>query len=113
MKELLEFFYFRYFQVERLETEAKSLQLEAKTARTERDEFSDKYRRLCQEHEAEVLQRCKQSPASKRLMVDLLKSEKEELERQVTELQHLNVSAKELKVRIFVAMSFCCCCCFY
>ncbi|XP_076434884.1 uncharacterized protein LOC143274829 [Babylonia areolata] len=83
-------------KIERLEMTTKSLELDVKEARRERKEAEERSRQQQQQQQAQEQQQ-QQSPSSKRLMVDLLRSEKEELERQVTELQHLNVSAREMK----------------
>ncbi|XP_070205430.1 citron Rho-interacting kinase-like isoform X3 [Littorina saxatilis] len=82
---------------ERLEMDARTVQMELREAKEEKKKVSDKYQQLSREHEAHTREKMQQSPSSKKLRLDLIRSEKEQLERQVKELKHLNVSAKELK----------------
>lgn len=81
-------------KIEQLEVEKKNLQFDLKQATLQKDENVAKYEALCQEREAQTKEK-ESSLSSKTLLIDLLCSEKEELQRQVKELTLANAAGKE------------------
>ncbi|KAK7479958.1 hypothetical protein BaRGS_00028785 [Batillaria attramentaria] len=83
-------------KLERFEMDNKKLNLDLQEVRAQKKDISAQLNELRQQHDAHSKEKAVVL-TSKGLRVDLLRSEKEELERQVKELKVLNVSAKELR----------------